>query len=69
MLIHTALDILWATPYPSLQTFGDAALFTSHPIPESIQDETDIFGRGAFEESSKDACKDPQMIGAEVFFP
>lgn len=62
MLIQTALDTFWATPFPPLQTLGDALLFTGNLHHESIQDETDVFGKGEGEEPQTDDCRETEMI-------
>jgi hypothetical protein len=62
MLIQTALDTFWATPYPALQTLGDSPLFTGDPVPESIQDETDVFGKEEAEEPQTDVYREVEII-------
>jgi hypothetical protein len=62
MLIHTALDTFWATPPPPLQTLGDGTLFRDDPIPESVQDETDVCRKGDPEPPTADVCREAEML-------
>lgn len=62
MLIQTALDTFWATPHPPLQTLGDGTLFRDDLKHESIQDETDVFGKGEAEEPQTAVCREVEII-------